>query len=207
MKYLSVHLHLEILSYVTLADRLKYARVNHLYCRELSICVRKITLEPHNGLEHFLITQTQRRSILKLIENSYHQLSLNLILRNGSLEIPDIKGDWKISLRSLQIKLHHFRRIRSKIDQVQQLILFPPEDEDQRENVGEDKIGDHFSSDELLDELFKLPGLRELSFKHFSHLHIPTISQLLKLELQECSQFNPASTYRNAVEGNTVQRF
>ncbi len=193
MKYLSVHLHLEILSYVTLADRLEYARVNHLYCRELLIGVRKITLEPHNGLEHFLTSQTLRRSVLKVIENSFHQLGLNLILKNSSFEIPDIQGDWKISLRSLQIKVHDFCRLRPIINQVQQLILFPHEDEDQRENVGEENIGTHSSFDELLNELCKLPGLRELSFKHFSHLRIPTVSQLLKLELQECSQFNVLS--------------
>ena len=139
--------------------------------------VRQIFISIEDFTEDFL---GKRSSLLKLIENPYSQLNLNVRERYESKSEEVV--DWKISLRSLCIDIRDFVAFRPLLDHLQHLTLsfegddtVDSEDSEDSEDSDEEELTFPLIG-EVLDEVCKLPGLKELNFDSLPDLHqLPVI--------------------------------
>eukprot|EP01040_Poterioochromonas_malhamensis_P000320 gene320-345_t len=122
MNHLPTALHLEILAFVPLGDRLEYTRVNSFLAKELNPEVRSLEIKDESLIKEFLTSESFRSSILKRIKHPFKQLNLNLA--GFTDDIPNLNEfTWQISLQTLKIRWTDLKHLLPRIDQVQQLKL------------------------------------------------------------------------------------
>ncbi len=178
---LPVDVLLDILSYVTLFDRLEYARCNRSLCRDLMVRLRIITIRKERI--EYLSSESFRNKIQRLIVNPYEQLELPSNYPKNRIKLSErsLLG-LNLVLRTLFLYMKDFPLLFPHIRQVQHLIL-------------QWEIGD---KDGLIPPL---SGLRQLSLicyprsslsSSFSSDDVPPLNQQLDLrslrylKLQSC---------------------
>lgn len=191
MNHLPTALHLEILAFVPLGDRLEYTRVNSFLAKELNPEVRSLEIKDENLIKEFLTSDSFRSSILKRINHPFKQLNLNLA--GFTDDIPNLNEfTWQISLQTLKIRWTDLKHLLPRIDQVQQLKL-------ELEFLRNGNNGTNntqillYESAELIYKLSRLNWLRDLSVSSSVINQIPALPKLQKLEALSCPLLNLSS--------------
>lgn len=176
-------LHLEILHFLPLRDRLEYLRLNGSLSRELGRNVRQLFLFKESDQKQFLFSRLFRKNLIEKIKFPHQQIHLNFISDYGDhfSEVPS-----EISLCSFKTKTRLLQQLLPKINQIQQLTINDVNELDDSSTQSE-------RIQKVLHHLSELKCLSQLSLQSTPIEHLPALTHLQSLELFSCHNFDFAA--------------
>ncbi len=152
-----VDLHLEILSYACLVDRLEYTRLNKTFCTELMTRIVAIYKEK----TEFLTSESLRKKIMGLIITDPDQQLRPELFYNYCGHSESISSfSSNLGLNSLRINIKDFLQVFPKIRKLQRLWLTCRE----------------MGNEDIEDGVPHIPGLQKLTLDRYSHSSLPLMS-------------------------------
>lgn len=176
-------LHLEILHFLSLVDRLEYLRLNRSLSRELGRDVRQLFLFKESDQKQFLFSRSFRKNLIEKIKFPHQQIHLNFISDYGD-HFSEVCSE--ISLCSFKTKSRLLQQLLPRITQIKQLTINDA-------NEVDDLVTQSERIQKVLHHLSVLKCLRQLSLQSTTLEHLPDWTHLQSLELFSCHSFNFAA--------------